>query len=84
MLARISSTKLDEWEEFFMMEPWGYHVDALQTATICATLANYAGKRLADGVALSPADFMPGAQPRQKSADELSGDLHATFSALIG
>jgi len=52
------------WWEYSQIEPWGSHYNGLRddfrAGQICATVANWAGKQLAEGADPTAADdFMP-------------------------
>lgn len=53
-----------DWHEYSQAEPWGSQYEGLRgdfrAGQICSTVANWAGKKLADGKdPVTAADFMP-------------------------
>ena len=59
MVAGLSSPEVTELFAFHAMEPFGEERADLRAGIVASTVANFAGKQLADGVQRKPADYMP-------------------------
>ena len=65
----LTYAEFQEWFLYYQIEPWGQERADLRAGQICATVANFAGKTLADNAEkLKPLDFMPYSQIERKPA----------------
>lgn len=75
----LTGQQLSEWEVYYHIEPWGEQRADFRAGQVCATVANYAGKRRMDDIAPAhPSDFMPSLdqepRPIKKSGPVLLAD----------
>lgn len=65
------------------IRPWGGELDEFLAGSVCATVANYAGKtRKAEAPAAVPMDFMPFATKERPAVEEAEPDPVTFFSSL--
>ena len=85
MLREMTSTQLEEWEAYYQLAPWGYEVESLRAGVVCSTIANFAGKVLADGRRTTPEDFLQISRrpKRAKTPQELSAEIMSSFQTLV-
>lgn len=81
-----------DWYEYSRIEPWGSQYEGLRSdfraGQICSTVANWAGKQLAEGnEPRTAADFMPslaeGRQPAKKQESAVLLDDPKAQAKLI-
>jgi hypothetical protein len=84
--ASISRRELQEWMEFYALEPWGSEIDWFRTGTIAAVVANSAPNRKRGSKAMSPKDFMPKFGRKRRgdlNPDRLKAELLSGFGKRI-
>lgn len=80
MLATMPAWLFNEWFQFSLLEPFGAEVEDHRAGMVAATIANFAGKQLAPGVAArKPSDFFPSRipEPEEDLVDKLKRLLGA-------
>lgn len=82
LLREIDAIQLAEWEAYYHIEPFGYHIDNLRAGQICSTVANFsfASKRrnfTAQDFALQTKRSTP------EPAESLGKRLLKHFQALV-
>lgn len=72
----ISSTELQEWIEYYNLEPFGVDRNEIQLASLSYMLASFMGNTKA-----KTTDFMPShhEKPKQKTISELAKQVFAIF-----
>lgn len=91
MLGRMTPEQLDEWAEYYKLEPWGD--DWLQTGTIAATVHNVVagiaaamGKSQSEPKFLEPGDFVPQVETKTNDSPNIGSAAQQTAAvrALVG
>ena len=55
----ISENCLQEWSQFYSLEPWGSDPQWLRTGVVAATVVNTSANRRPNSKPAEPLDFMP-------------------------
>jgi hypothetical protein len=55
----MSSAEFSLWIEAYKDDQWGGKDDDFRAAVVASTVANFAGKQLANNATTTPQDFMP-------------------------
>lgn len=66
-IGAMSSAEYAAWKRYYSdapFEPW------LQTALICSTIANFAGKQLKDNARATPAHFLPRREDEEEEEED--------------
>lgn len=54
----LTAEEMDQWQAFFLLEPWGYRTENRRMGMVTATLANFIGKLTGPDL-LNPSDIFP-------------------------
>ena len=66
----MGASELDEWVEFWRMEPWGSHRDNIHAGLIAATVANAYRKKNARPVTFQDFMLLETVQHKKKKTKE--------------
>lgn len=67
-----------EWAEFYELEPWGFEVEDMRMAMICASIFRAAGAKN-----VKPRDFLMGT-PLSEEVDPDPKDFAKTLARMFG
>ena len=70
MVAGLSSPEVTELLAFHALEPFGEERADLRAGIVASTVANFAGRQLAEGVHKKPADYMPYVEQPEAHVDD--------------
>lgn len=72
---------MQEWLQFYEVEPWGAEVEFLRTGVVASAVVNAAPNRKPGAKAAMPQDFMP--RPHKETVKQQKQQLRAEFFGVF-
>lgn len=83
MLATMTCVQMQEWENFYRIEPWGAEVEELRLGNICSVLANLKRDPKSKPLPFMASDFFA-TFIKPKSEYQSTDDLIAAIEGALG
>lgn len=84
MLLGMTGNQLQEWMEFFSLDPWGGERADMRAALVAHTVAVSAGAKKQGGGNLKISDFMLEFGPPKKKPKQTASQIKQMFNAAFG
>lgn len=68
-IEQIGAAEYDNWQRYWIVEPWGAYRDNLHAGIVASVIANTSANRRRGSTAATPADFMLKTEREQRGSE---------------